>query len=339
MKRLKLFDKVMFVVNSIAATMLLLSYLLPYLEPKKFAVLSVLSLAVPILIIINILFVVYWLLKVKRQLVLSFLVLAIGYNYLFSLYKFSSSKQVNDPENISVMNYNVRLFNLFNWIDDTTVKDQILSFVKKENPDVVCFQEYHSKDSLKLEGYYKFEDVSGKKVKSGQAIYSKFPIINSGSVKFAKTSNNAIFIDVLISNDTIRVYNVHLQSSGINTNVENLKQESSEHLFKRVRQTFKAQQTQMELFLKHKSVTTHKMIICGDFNNTAYSYVYKKIKGDLLDTFEEAGNGFGRTFDFKLFPVRIDFILADPSFTVNSFKTYDVKLSDHYPVKTELKLN
>ena len=80
------------------------------------------------------------------------------------------------------------------------------------------------------------------------------------------------------------------------------------------------------------------MIICGDFNNTAYSYVYKEIKGNLIDTFKEAGNGFGRTFDFKFFPVRIDFVLVDDRFKVNSFKTYDVKLSDHYPIMAKVKL-
>ena len=80
------------------------------------------------------------------------------------------------------------------------------------------------------------------------------------------------------------------------------------------------------------------MIICGDFNNTAYSYVYRKIRGDLNDTFKEAGAGFGRTYDFKFFPVRIDFIFADDAFIVNKFKTYDDHLSDHYPIMTSLSL-
>ena len=82
-----------------------------------------------------------------------------------------------------------------------------------------------------------------------------------------------------------------------------------------------------------------KSILTGDFNNTAYSYVYKLIKDDFQDTFECAGNGFGRTFDFKFFPVRIDFILADASFKVNHFKTFDVKFSDHYPILTKVSLH
>jgi endonuclease/exonuclease/phosphatase family metal-dependent hydrolase len=66
--------------------------------------------------------------------------------------------------------------------------------------------------------------------------------------------------------------------------------------------------------------------------------VYKQIKGDLQDAFVEAGNGFGRTYNFRFFPVRIDFILVDDAFEVNSFKTFDVELSDHYPVMSRVKL-
>ncbi|WP_353777739.1 endonuclease/exonuclease/phosphatase family protein [Winogradskyella sp. 3972H.M.0a.05] len=338
MKRLRGLDKLMFFINSLAATMLLLSYILPYIPPKKFAFLSVLSLAVPILIIINILFVIYWLLKVKRQLLLSLIVLILGYSYVFSLYKFSSSKQVDSEKNISVMSYNVRLFNLFNWIEDVDVKEEFVKFISLEQPDVLSLQEHYLKSKIDLEGYYKFEAASTEKATTGQAIFSKFPIVNSGSIEFPETSNNAIFVDIVKHNDTIRIYNLHLQSSGINTDVEELKKESSQNLFKRVGNTFKTQQLQTELFLKHKQKCPYKMIICGDFNNTAYSYVYKEIKGELVDAFEEAGNGFGKTFDFKLFPVRIDFILADEAFEINGFKNYNKKLSDHFPIMSQVAL-
>ncbi|WP_299226328.1 endonuclease/exonuclease/phosphatase family protein [uncultured Psychroserpens sp.] len=338
MKNLKGFDKLIFVINSLTAFALLLSYVLPYIAPKQFAFLSVLSLAVPFLIIINILFFVYWLLKVKKQLLLSLIVLFIGYNYVFSLYKFSSSKNIDDSKNISVTNYNVRLFNAFKWIKDVDVKTEISEFIAEKQPDVLCMQEYRPDASVNLDGYYKYEEVSGEKVKNGQAIFAKFPIIKSGSIQFPKTSNNAIYADIVRGVDTIRIYNVHLQSLGIDPTVEKLANENSENLFNRVSNTFKMQQFQTELFLKHKKQCTYKMIICGDFNNTAYSYVYKEIKGDLKDTFKQAGNGFGRTFDFKFFPIRIDFILVDKSFKVNAFKTYDIKLSDHYPIMAKLKL-
>lgn len=339
MKRLKIIEKLVFFINSVVATMLLLSYILPYVSPSKFAFLSVLSLAVPVLIILNILFVIYWLLKVKKQMLLSLLVLSIGYTYLFSLYKFSASKDVEDAGNLSVMTYNVRLFNLFEWIKDRDVKHDILSLIQEQQPDVITLQEYRPEEVMQLKNYHKFEEVSGNKVKSGQAIFSKYPIVNSGSIEFPNSSNNAIYVDIVKLKDTIRIYNVHLQSLRIDPNMEKLANESSENLFKRVGGTFKQQQSQTELFLRNKAKCPYKMIVCGDFNNTAYSYVYKEIKGELQDTFVEAGNGFGRTFNFKFFPVRIDFILADKDFEVNSFKTFDAELSDHYPIMAKLKLH
>nr|WP_321235149.1 endonuclease/exonuclease/phosphatase family protein [uncultured Psychroserpens sp.] len=338
MRKLKGFEKLMFIVNSLMAFALLLSYLLPYLEPKRFAFLSVLSLAVPFLILVNLLFILYWLLKTKKQLLLSLIILALGYSHLFSLYKFSSSTHIDDSQNLSVMNYNVRLFNAFNWIDDPNVKQNISAFISEEKPDVLCMQEYRPDKDVDLNDYYKYEELSGNKVKNGQAIFTKFPIINSGSIEFPNTSNNAIFADIVRHGDTIRIYNVHLQSSGIDPTSEEFTKENSENLFKRVSSTFKMQQSQAELFLKHKAQCPYQMIISGDFNNTAYSYVYKEIKGDLKDAFVNAGNGFGRTYDFKFFPVRIDFVLVDTNFDINAFKTYDVKYSDHYPVMARVKL-
>ena len=341
MKGLKLGSKIIFVINSLVAFLLLVSYILPYIPPKKFATLSVLSLSVPLLILLNIIFVVYWLLRVKKQLLLSLVVLLLGWSYISSMYKFSSSKMIEDSNNISIMSFNVRLFNRYEWLPSKTVKEEILEFINKEQPDILCLQEYRTGSPIILDGYYNFNALPvDRSIKWGQAIFSKFPIVNSGSLEFPDTHNNGIFVDIIKQKDTIRVYTLHLQSSGIDTDVEKLKKGNSSDLFKQVGSTFKAQQSQVELFLKHKSKCRYKTIVTGDFNNTAYSYIYKEIKGDdLLDTFEEAGNGFGRTFDFKFFPLRIDFILSDRSFTVNGFKDYDVKLSDHYPIKATLKLH
>ncbi len=330
----------MFLVNSLAAFLLLISYLLPYLPPKSFATLSVLSLGVPLLILLNILFFIYWVLQVKKQMLLSLVVLILGWSYLSSMYKFSSSKKVENENNISVMSYNVRLFNIFEWLPNKTVKADITELIKKEQPDILCLQEYRTKDPIELNGYYGYNTTFNNTVKRGQALFSKFPIINSGSLEFSNTSNNVIFADIVKAKDTLRIYNVHLQSSGVSTDVEKLKKETSGQLFKQVSKTFKAQQNQVELFLKHKSKCPYKTIVMGDFNNTAYSYIYREIKGDdLVDTFEEAGNGFGNTYDFKFFPLRIDFILVDKNFTVNGFKTFDNKLSDHYPIKATIALD
>jgi len=327
----------MFLGNYLVAFILLLSYILTLLPPKTFAALSVLGLGVPLLILLNVLFFIYWLVKIKKQLLLSLFVLAIGYFIFGSLYKFSESKTIKDEDNFSIMNYNVRLFNLYKWIPNGNTEAKLLNFIKEEAPDILALQEYHPRESTKLSFYkYKYEKLLGENKKYGQAIFSNFPIVNSGSIEFPSTFNNAIYADILKGKDTIRIYNIHLQSLRIDPKLENLTSGESEKLFKGAGKTFKMQQFQAELFLVHKQRCNYKMIICGDFNNTAFSYVYKIIKGNLIDTFKEAGNGFGRTYNFKFLPMRIDFIFADSTFKINSFKTYDVEYSDHYPVMTKV---
>ncbi|WP_282123809.1 endonuclease/exonuclease/phosphatase family protein [Algibacter mikhailovii] len=238
------------------------------------------------------------------------------------------------------MNYNVRLFNLYGWIPESGVETKIIEFIQTESPEVLSVQEYHPHKNIDLSFFkYKFEKLSNGKLRYGQAIFSQFPIVNSGSIEFPETANNAIYADIVKGSDTIRVYNIHLQSLRINTAVENLKKEDSERLLNRVSMAFKMQQLQAELFLEHKKACPYKMVVCGDFNNTAFSYVYRIIKGDLNDTFKEAGNGFGRSYEFKFFPVRIDFILADERFNVNGYSSYTEHYSDHFPIMATLGLD
>lgn len=339
MKKLNFIEKIVFFFNSIAAFLLLLSYVLPKVPPKTFAPLSVLSLGVPLLILLNVLFFVYWLLKVKKQLILSLFVIVIGYLLFGSLYKFSNTSKTNTVSSLSIMNYNVRLFNLYDWIPEKNIQSKLTTFIKEESPDVLCIQEYHPHKNIDLSFYkYRFEKLEGKKIQYGQAIFSKFPIINSGSINFPNTANNAIYADIVKDLDTIRVYNLHLQSLRLDPKVQNLSQEEGEKIFFGIGETFKLQQEQTELFLSHKAKCPYKMVVSGDFNNSAFSYVYNQVKGDLKDAFKEQGNGFGRSYNFKFFPLRIDFLLVDPSYNVDSFKTFDVQYSDHYPIMTKLSV-
>jgi len=339
MKGLGFLEKFVFIVNSLAALLLLLSYGLSFLPPKQFGFLAVLSLGVPVLIVLNLLFACYWLLKLKKQVLLSVTVLTLGFNYISSLYQFSKERPVAVEDSFTVMSYNVRLFNFFGWIKDEGVEAKIQDFITEEQPDILAIQEYHRSSSFQLAGYYKYESLSGERVKSGQAIYSKFPIVNSGEIQFPKTHNDAIYVDVVVHSDTLRVYNLHLQSSKINTSVEALKKQTSQNLFKRISSTFQIQQSQASLLLAHVNSSPYANLITGDFNNTPYSYVYNMINDDFKDAFEIAGEGFGSTYDFKFFPFRIDFIMVEEAIEVLGFKTFDRHYSDHYPIKAQLQLH
>lgn len=321
------------------------AYVLPFLAPKLFPLLSVLTLILPLFLILNALFFVYWLMQLKRQVMLSGLVLLLGITFINKFYKFSSNDLAEEEKDFTVMSYNVRLFNLFDWLPNDGVGDSILSFINEQNPDILCIQEYSENAKVDLRIYkYKAVFMEGKRIKTGQAIFSKFPIFNQGDFKIPEAGNNIIYADIKKGKDTIRVYNIHLQSIKISPDVNEIEehvdaidQNKSQQVFGRIREAFKKQEQQAAVLVNHKKECKFPVIICGDMNNSAFSYIYRNIKGDLNDCFEEAGNGFGQTYKFKYYPARIDYIFANKKMKVKSFKSFSkFENSDHFPVMARL---
>ena len=196
-------------------------------------------------------------------------------------------------------------------------------------------QEYYQLKKNKLPYPYRYIKLRSKRSKYGMAIYSKYKIINSGSLDLKSTGNNIIFADILKEKDTIRIYNAHFESLKIKPNEENFGEENSEKLIGRVAQAFKRQASQTALFLNHEKQWKGKKIICGDFNNTAYSWMYHEISKNKKDAFIVAGEGFGKSYNYW-FPLRIDFILTDEAAIINQFKTFTEIYSDHFPIRANI---
>ncbi|HDZ04016.1 hypothetical protein LCGC14_0132790 [marine sediment metagenome] len=340
MGKMSFFKKIMLFLNMILAFSLFLACIVPYTSSAS---LAFVSLTVPALVIANMLFFLYWLLRKKIYMLLSLSILVYGYITLGTFIGFNgSTKNGNDSDSISLLSYNVLGFHGRNHGDwETNTAPQIIEFVKSENPDVICFQEfqpnYVKKEMLKNYPYLanKFEikkDLTGKDL----AIYSKFKIINDGVLDFPDTFNGGVYVDILYKNDTIRIYNLHLQSLSIRPGY--FKKERSDKLFVRLRDSFAKQQRQSDIVRQHINDSPYPVVVSGDFNNTQFSKVYFNIKGDLNDSFLKAGHGYGETIKFWKFPFRIDMILADPSIEFLSHKNYKINISDHEPIMATFKI-
>ena len=345
MKNLSWFNKVLFFLNIVLILVTIIAYVLPFLAPKSFPLLSVLTLFMPLFFVLNALFFIYWAFQFKKQLIVSGLVLLLGITFINKFYKFSVPNFPKEEKDFTVMSYNVRLLNVFKWIDRDDVPLDIVGFINEKNPDILCIQEYAPSANIDLKVYpYRYIFTTGVKIKSGQAIFSKFPIINEGNIIFPNSNNNVVFVDIKKGKDIIRVYNMHLQSikispdvNEIDENIDVINQQKSQKLFLRISKAFKQQQQQAEIFREHKMECTYPTIICGDMNNSAFSYVYRSIKGKMKDTFEEAGKGFGATYKFRYYPARIDYIFADEKMTVKNFESFpDFINSDHFPILARL---
>lgn len=348
MKNLSWFNRLMFFLNIVLTVSTFLAYLLPFLAPKLFPFLSVLTLFMPVFFVLNGLFFLYWGFQFKKRMILSGLVLLMGITFFNKFYKFSTKEYPENENDFTVMSYNVRLLNVFKWLDRDDVPENILNFINDKNPDILCIQEYSNSAQIDLKVYqHKYILMEGKQIKTAQAIFSKFPIIDQGNIVFPNSNNNVVYADIKKGKDIIRVYNMHLQSIKISPDVSELDEKNinainqgkSEKMFNRISIAFKQQQQQAELIKQHKKNCPYPIIICGDMNNSAFSYVYRNIKGSLKDSFEEAGVGFGATYKFRYYPARIDYIFADGAMKVKKFESFpDFENSDHYPIMAKLSM-
>ena len=266
----------------------------------------------------------------------------MAYFFFNPFIQFSSKGDVNEFENsIKVLSYNVRLFNAYEQNSTENISTTISEILKSKKPDIICIQEYYRDQKLDFSAY-PFQYIHFKKTKNkkgefkehvlGHAILSKYPIVNKGGFDFKGTYNNILYVDIIKSQDTIRVYNLHLESMGVVPKVSYLQEANTRKLLGRMSSGFIGQQSHVEEILAHKANSPYPVIFSGDFNNTPFSYVYREMKKDMKDAYLERGNGLGTTYLFDSYPMRIDYILASETFEIVNFETIKSTFSDHYPI-------
>ncbi len=352
MKKLSIFKKLVYLITVLLSLLLLIACVVPYFPVKVFPLFSFLSLGVPAVVVVNILFAVYWFFTSIKRSILPIIVLIIGYISLGSFVQFKGGGDTEVESNTSnTENLNIMTFNSYGFkgLDRARRKDvengnNIIKFISEQDPDIICFQEFDYKRirTNELDAYpysYVNFEFGVPRSKVIQAIYSKYPIVSKGNLNFPESFNNGLYVDLLYKKDTVRVYNLHLESLGITPGSGNLSRKAPEKLYEQLGNVFKKQEEQAKLVSEHYNSISYKKIICGDFNNGQYSRIYNLVKGDMLDSFEEKGSGYGRTYNFHGLPVRIDFILFDEEITIKGHKNFNVKYSDHFPVMATFSLD
>ncbi|HET6225589.1 MAG TPA: hypothetical protein VFF27_04865, partial [Bacteroidia bacterium] len=147
------FNRIAFFCNHFAALSLLLSYLAHYVSPERFWLLAFFGLAFPLLVILNILFVVYWGIQFQKRAFYSLLVILAGWaqlNCFFQL-SFRDNKPDGSKKLMKVMSYNVKVFDLYNWTHNKETRDKIFNLIDIEGSDIMCLQEFFSQDSSRYD--------------------------------------------------------------------------------------------------------------------------------------------------------------------------------------------
>ncbi len=355
----KVLHKIFLVVNILFAASLLISYLAVHINPEDFALPAFFGLAYPYLLLINIIIAVIWAVNLKLEALISIIVIAIGFNHLSNYIKFWKPK--NDKEaTIKVMSYNLRLFNYFENQKDADTEKKVLSFIKEQQPQILCLQEFFingnsiQKDQeIKRalgEKYYSHIKLLGKGKNKyyGIATYSKYPIINKGEIIHPGSASLSIYTDILVAKDTFRVFNSHLQSFRLQqmersfleelyASEDNQTMNDIRNISVSLKEGFIRRALQAQVVKDYINRSPYHVIVIGDFNDTPVSYSYRKIRKGLNDAFVTSGYGAGFTYRGNYPPNRIDYILYDNSLVSTNFEILKAKYSDHYPIVAYLR--
>lgn len=354
-------------LNVCAVIGLIASYLSGYLCPGKFWIFAFFGLAYPVFLVVNILFVLLWLVTWKRFIFVSLVTVAAGFNNMLAIYpvRFSQGKEVQGTK-IKVVSFNVHsLYGKQKADSQKETKSKVTDFFARQHADIICVQEFYAigedfsrtlakfTSSIHLE-YYSFrnyQEFSNKRKINAIATFSRFPIVNSGFIKLPDHSTFAIFSDIIIGSDTVRVYNLHLESIRFGNEdysfyshlTEPDKEEftpikeGSKRMLWKLRKAFILRSAQVDNLSKHLATCPYPVILAGDFNDTPSSYTYHQLTKKLTDSFIESGHGlFNSTYAGKLPSFRIDYILHAPKFRSVAYSTFEVDLSDHYPITATL---
>ncbi|OFX68909.1 MAG: hypothetical protein A2X12_05195 [Bacteroidetes bacterium GWE2_29_8] len=365
----KLIKKIVIFLNVISALGLFLSYSASYVSPEISLFIAFFGIAYPIFLILNIFFIIYWIITLKIYFLLSLFSILVGYNHIFNIYQPDKQKsKINLANSLKIMSFNVQTFDYYNRDKPIWQRDAILDFIKNEKPDIICLQEYYSnnldwfdnsksiKNNLNIK-YYKAsftKYIPKKKFKKeiGLAIFSRHPIIGFKILDIDTTRNKKMmYCDILYKSDTIRIFNVHLESirfgkedymfiEEINDKTNNANyQVGIANIYQKLKRGFTLRTPQVNILTKYINNTKTPYIVCGDFNDTPTSYTYHQIAKNNKDAFVESGEGIAQTYIGKFPSFKIDHIIYSNAIKSYNFKIHkDIYLSDHFPISCYIKL-
>ena len=355
--------KLLFITISIVSIiLLLLSPLAWYVSPYRTAIFSFIGLAFPVILTSNVLCLILWLVLKKRKAALIIgIALILCYKPITILFPLNFNTQRVPEKSLKVLTYNVMGFMRESKKESA---HPLLEYIAKTDADIVCLQEYMisktgkslltQRDVNKILKNYPYRSItgleySGKYHTYGLACFYKYPITNTHEFTFKSSYNGAAIYTLDVNGATYLVSNTHLESNKISSSDKKLYSnflttrdyptavEVGSNIKRRMGRGYTKRASQAQQVSDYINEQEYeKLIVCGDFNDMPISYAYKRMKGNLADSYASTGFGPGITYHEHLFLFRIDYILHSKNLKAYKTTVDRVNFSDHYPVLTYL---
>lgn len=346
-------------LNLLAVTLLLAADLAGLVPPTKLQLPALLAIGFEVLALVNAVFAVSWLFSShKSWCVVSVLALLISFTPLRATFshrmRASSVSDTATSSRLKILSYNTHLLQ-----ENTPFeKNELLRYIHNSDADVVCLQEYavykdaqyptfqQVKDYLTEVFPYTYFDFSvhNQRLQYGLAVYSKYPLLNKTTIPIRASGNGANYCDIVVRDDTFRLFNNHLQSNSLQSSEIDSLLAITTRTTSKLLSAFAARTAQVEAVRAAIDASPYPVIVCGDFNDVPASYAYRRLSKGLQDaflttSFLRTGHTYVRSSALPWFHnatfgpgIRIDYILTDPMLRATDFRIDRVAYSDHYPV-------
>lgn len=350
------------------ALLLVSTRIIPLSNPYNYNFLSILGLITPVLVVINLFFVFFWLIS-RKYYFIALPILAIWISWpIFSVCVAGNYKHIQDFKNevdrFTVLSYNVRLLDLYRWSDDKETRKKMIQFFKEKNASVLCLQEFYSNnDSFGVNNIKAIKEACdyayvaecnthvSKRGKWGSVIFSHLPIVNPKNFEIDVVGSNLLQkADIVLEQDTFSVFNVHLKSNRFSKNEAALVNkdkipgitdstiEQSKSIFQKLENNAVNRGLEADIISSIISQNQYPNLICGDLNDIPSSYVYFKIRDNLNDVFLEKGFGLGQTYRNTIPILRIDYMFFSNRFALHGYEKMDIPYSDHEPLMANFSI-
>lgn len=316
----------------------------PALHPRV----SVVGLVFPAFLLLNVLFLLLWLIYKPRMLAVPLVGMALCGGYILDYFPLSLGG--GEKPDLKIMSWNAGYF--CGLPSDSFILG--VDYIMDVRADIVCLQEAQTSGYIMkmLEERGAAEGYSFNR-QGTRVLLSRYPILSQGFLEAESgINNNIVYYHLLMGTDTVTLFNVHLECYHLSADE---KDEYGDVLHSRDRDKMTSEVKYLAERLSSSSryralqvraicnyldslPQGRRVLLCGDFNDTPISYSYQQVGRRLKNAYRVGGKGVGRSYRERNFPVRIDHVFYSPQWKCSrAYIDQSTDFSDHYPVIAELK--
>lgn len=334
-------SRLIMLCNLLALLWLYVCCLITWIPCDTYPKLSLVTISFPIALLVNLLFVLFWLFINVKRIWVPVLGLLLCSSYILDYYPLNFGDERPDDA-LKVVSWNTH------GLGGAEGRDSAIQYLKNIDADIICLQETTLDETL-ISGMAELGYEAHQQ--NTHALFTRLHILQTDTLSYETRSNGSQWYLLEHGGDTIVLVNNHLESNGLSQEIKDeYVQVLREPEYERAKESGRSILSLMSTSARYRGNQTKALhsfvqqyagkhiIVCGDFNDTPISYAYQTLARHMKNAYRDSGRGIGVSYNQKGFWVRIDHIFFSEegeSGCTSIDRRIDV--SDHYPIVSWIK--